>query len=229
MLQDVDNADSAFGVGDIITVSFSMGTDLAAVAGDKAFVDRLFSFEPPIGRDYSGEWLGDNLFQVRALDTVGGELLLCNHEGCAAGDQSNVTVVGVLRNRGDSSIPTSARAPLSGISGSGAPRLERFEVSDPDNLDYVFSDNDAINITFDRSTDLGAVEAKRSRVDALFSFNIPLGEEYSGEWEDDSTFRSMTMILETRSAYSLLSTHYSPLTTQSSPITTHQTPLPTNY
>ena len=199
---DVDNGDGVYGAGDIITVHFSMGTDLGAVSGGKAFVDRLLSFEPPIGTDYSGEWLSDALFRVTALDTVGGELLLCNHAGCTAEQQSNVTIVGVLRNRGDSSPPTTSRAHLSGISGNAAPVLQRFEVSDPDNLDYVFSDNDQLHITFDRSSDLGAVEAKRARVDALFSFNIPLGEDYSGAWSDDSTFR--ITILETRYALPLI-------------------------
>ena len=194
--EDEDNADAVYGAGDIITVTFSHGTDLAAAEGNKGFVDRLFSFEPSIGTDYSGVWRSDSLFEVRVLDTIGGALLLCNHAGCAPEQQSNVTVVGTLRNRGASSLATDARAHLSGISGNGAPQIERFEVSDPDNLDYVFSDNDAINITFDRSSDLGTVEAKRARVDALFSFNIPLGEDYSGEWQDDSTFR--ITIVDTR-------------------------------
>ena len=85
-------------------------------------------------------------------------------------------------------------------------------MSDPDLGDYVFSNDDAIAITFDRSTDLGmethrhpitsdrpftlhplhtltgAVEAKRKRVDALFDFSTPLGENYTGSWLDDSVF-----------------------------------------
>ena len=101
-----------YGVGDIITISFSHGTDLAAVEGDKAFVDRLFSFEPSIGTDYSGTWSTDSLFEVRVLDTIGGALLICNHAGCTPEQQSNVTVIGTLRNRGASSLPTDARAHL---------------------------------------------------------------------------------------------------------------------
>ena len=105
---------------------------------------------------------------MRALDTVGGELRVCNHAGCAAEQRSNVTLVGVLRNRGGTSAISESRAHLSGVSDAGAPQLERFEVMDPGSdtdkqVDYVFSDGDQITITFDRATDLGAVEAIRER------------------------------------------------------------------
>ena len=75
-----------------------------------------------------------------------------------------------------------------GISDSGPPLLERFEVSDPDQLDYFFTDDDIVTAVFDRATDLGANEARRGRVDALLAFNIPPGADYSGQWLDDSTF-----------------------------------------
>lgn len=186
--EDYDNGDSVYGEGDIITITYNYRTDRGAYMGNKDFVDRLFRFDPPLGTDYTGEWSDDRTFQVRALDTVGGELRLCNHAGCTPQEQSNVTIVGVLRNRGGTSSIAQSSTHLSGVSDRGAPELERFEVSDPDNLDYVFSNEDQVMVTFDRSSDLGAVEATRKRVDALFSFNIPLGEDYSGLWLDDSTF-----------------------------------------
>ena len=191
--EDYDNADSVFGAGDTITVRFNQPTNLGAAAGEKAFVDRLFRFDPPIGTDYTGEWEDAQTFRVRALDTVGGELLVCNHAGCAPQQRSNVTLVGELRNRGGTSAVAVSSAHLSGISDAGAPQIARFEVADPGSdtdgsVDYVFSDGDQITIAFDRSSDLGAVEATRKRVDALFSFNIPLGEDYTGEWRDDSIF-----------------------------------------
>ena len=43
-------------------------------------------------------------------------------------------------------------APLSGVSDNGAPVVERFRVSDPDNGDYVYSDDDALTVVFDRLT-----------------------------------------------------------------------------
>jgi len=42
-----------------------MPTDRAAWTGDKAFVDRLFRIQPPIGADYSGEWQTDRLFRIQ--------------------------------------------------------------------------------------------------------------------------------------------------------------------
>ena len=93
-----------------------MPTDRAAARGDKAFVDRLFRIQPPIGADYSGEWQTDRLFRIQALDTVGGDLLLCNHDGCGAHQTSNATLSGTLRNRGSTSRPSVTRAALVGIS-----------------------------------------------------------------------------------------------------------------
>ena len=61
-------------------------------------------------------------------------------------------------------------------------------MSDPDQLDYFFTDDDIVTAVFDRATDLGANEARRGRVDALLAFNIPPGADYSGQWLDDSTF-----------------------------------------
>ena len=214
-VEDTDNKDDTWSPGDFITLTFDMPTNRAAEAGDKAFVDRLFRIEPSIGTDYSGEWVTERLFRIQALDTVGGELLLCNHDGCTAQQQSNATLVGILRNRGSTSQPTSTRAKLSGVSDEGPPLLEKFEVraararpphrecrrahgpmaparppqvSDPDNLDYFFTDDDIVTAVFDRATDLGANEGPRTRVDALLSFNIPPGADYSGAWQDDSTF-----------------------------------------
>ena len=186
--EDPDNGDATFGTGDVIRVHFSVRTDRGANKGPKAFVDRLFRFDPPIGTDYTGAWLTDQTFEVRALDTVGGELRICNHDGCAPRDRSNVTLVGTLRNRGGTSPVAASSKHISGISDAGAPQLTSFVVSDPDNADYVFSNDDQVTVTFDRASDLGAVEAKRKRVDALFSFNIPLGEDYSGQWMDESVF-----------------------------------------
>ena len=53
--------------GDFITVSFDMATDRAASAGDKAFVDRLLRIDPPLGTDYSGEWVDDTAFGAFAV------------------------------------------------------------------------------------------------------------------------------------------------------------------
>ena len=59
-VEDTDNADDVWSPGDFLTINFDMPTDRAAWTGDKAFVDRLFRIQPPIGADYSGEWLGAN-------------------------------------------------------------------------------------------------------------------------------------------------------------------------
>lgn len=65
-VEDTDNADDVWSAGDFIKLTFDMPTDLAAARGDRAFVDRLFRIEPPIGADYSGEWRTDRLFRIQA-------------------------------------------------------------------------------------------------------------------------------------------------------------------
>ena len=197
-VEDYDNGDAVYGAGDLITVRFNHGTNLGANEGGKAFVDQLFHFDPPIGADYTGEWADARTFRVRALDTLGGELRICNHAGCEPRLRSNVTLVGTLRNRGGTSPGAVTSSALGGISDSGAPQLERFEVRDPgaatnNDVDYVFSDGDQITIAFDRSTDLGAVEAKQKRVEALFDFSIAPGVDYTGAWMDDSVFTITVM------------------------------------
>ena len=60
----------------------------------------------------------------------------------------------------------------------------------PDHGDSVFGDGDKVRVFFDQATDRAqAVDAgDKAFVDGLFSFSLPLGLEYMGEWEDDSTF-----------------------------------------
>ena len=186
--EDPDNGDDVFGAGDVLRVHFAQATNRGANSGGKAFVDRLLAFEPPIGASYSGAWRDDMTFVVRALDCVGGELRICDHAGCAPEARSNVTLVGRLRNRGGTSPAADSMRHLAGVSDAGAPRVESFVVSDPDDADYVFSDGDRVTVQLDRMSDLGAYEARWPRVDALFDFNIPLGADYLGEWADDSVF-----------------------------------------
>ena len=47
--EDPDHGDRVYSAGDVIKVHFNMQTDLGAVVGNKAFVDRLLRYEccPP--------------------------------------------------------------------------------------------------------------------------------------------------------------------------------------
>ena len=67
-----DHGDSLFGDGDTVRVLFDQATDRAqgADAGDKTFVDALFSFSMPLGLEYMGEWLDDSTFAVTVLSTT---------------------------------------------------------------------------------------------------------------------------------------------------------------
>ena len=67
-----DHGDSIFGDGDVVRVFFDQATDRAqgADAGDKSFVDALFSFSMPLGLEYMGEWTDDSTFAVTVISTT---------------------------------------------------------------------------------------------------------------------------------------------------------------
>ena len=86
------------------------------------------------------------------------------------------------------------------------PRIVRTELDDPDNGDDVVGNGDQLRVYFDQGTDRGRssqpagakTAGNRAYVDALFGFSFPLGIDYMGEWEDDSTF--LVTIINTISA-----------------------------
>ena len=68
---------------------------------------------------------------------------------------------------------------------------------DPTDLDSVYGAGDILTLTFSMPTDRGATNATDAEardggmglVDRLFAFSTPLGDNYTGAWLDDSTFR----------------------------------------
>ena len=60
---DPDNADQVYGSGDTITITFNVDTDQPPVTS-KDDLDRIFIFDPPLGTDYSGEWLNAKTLRI---------------------------------------------------------------------------------------------------------------------------------------------------------------------
>ena len=65
--EDPDNSGLDYGAGDTLTVTFSKPTNRDVATDERRYVDSIFSFEPDIGDDYSGEWLDDSTFLVTVL------------------------------------------------------------------------------------------------------------------------------------------------------------------
>jgi subtilisin-like proprotein convertase family protein len=64
---DPDDLDQNYGSGDTLTISFNVDTDQPAV-GQKAELDRIFVFDPPLGIDYVGEWLDAKTLQITIIE-----------------------------------------------------------------------------------------------------------------------------------------------------------------
>lgn len=82
-----------------------------------------------------------------------------------------------------------------------SPLLIAAVMDDPDDGDSTFGNGDVIMISFDRPTNVSDLAlsgnpaaigfdkgTKMDYVDSLFTLSEPLGDEYSGEWLDASTF-----------------------------------------
>jgi hypothetical protein len=81
---------------------------------------------------------------------------------------------------------------LQGDFGTFAPpRIISFVVDDPDDLDEVYSAGDTLTLSLDMATDALSVHepsGDRSYVDSIFTFSLSVGADYSGNWQDSSTF-----------------------------------------
>ena len=148
-------------------------------------MDSLFTFEPPIGEDYSGAWRDDSTFVVTLL-AVG--------DAAPALGEARAIVAGAIH---DAAMrrPSAAgnAAVLSGNYGvSTPPQIVSFVADDPGDGDSAYGAGDTLTITLDQATDRGGANASShgnmSFVDGLFAFSTPLGSRYSGEWRSDSVF-----------------------------------------
>jgi hypothetical protein len=103
---------------------------------------------------------------------------------------------GLIVNAAGNSEAASGQALLVGSFGSlEAPKIlpvGGFILEDVDNADTVFGEGDSLFIYFDRLTDRGGLDAPtrgdEAFVNALFTFTHPLGAQFSGEWQDASSF-----------------------------------------
>jgi hypothetical protein len=195
---DPDNSGLGFGTGDTLTLSFSRPTNRDTSTDQKLYVDSLLTFSPPVGDDYSGEWVDDSTFVVTLL-SVG--------QAAPALGTARATVGGAIRDR-DHTRPSAAgqSAVLSGNYGlDSPPAIVSFVADDPFDLDAVYGAGDTLTLTLNMATNRGVLltnltsddgssqgaspESGMALVDRLFDISTPLGSNYTGRWLDDSTFR----------------------------------------
>ena len=81
------------------------------------------------------------------------------------------------------------------LEGSFGPELIKvmsMTASDPDSSDPAYDIGDAITIHFSEKTNKGELpdrKVSRADIDALLQFNLPLGEDYRGDWLTCDTLR----------------------------------------
>ena len=198
VIEDLDNADTAYGEGDSLFIVFDRATDLGrgAAKGAEAFVGGLFDFSHALGSRYSGEWQDASSFVVTIVNATGEGVTT---DGCCT-LAANIRVTpggagtsGEIRNRasvsGKSVQVSTALVPRgAGVGSLDPPILTSFVASDPDGGDRAYGVGDSILITFHGRSNKGAHRGGKAFVDSLFDMVPLLGDSYSGTWADGSTF-----------------------------------------
>ena len=136
-----------------------------------------------LGSRYRGEWLTRERLLITIAEFADG-----TRSSARVGVTTAHTIIG-SRNTSQSVLSTS-------IGSTIAPKLIGAQADDPDNLDYVYSSGDTVNILFDRPTNRAGGERSGDKafVDELFAFSQKLAYDYSGSWlpgllDGDSIFR----------------------------------------
>ena len=145
---DPDNSEPEFGAGDELELAFSRPTNRDSTAATRGYVDSLFAFEPPVGDEYTGEWLDDATFRVVVL-SVG-------MHAPAFGTASARVVGTVYDDARARQAAGGASVVLSGNYGvATSPRIVSFVADDPDDLDDEYSVGDTLTVTLDMATNRG--------------------------------------------------------------------------
>ena len=167
-------------------------------------MDTTLSFDASLGADYSGVWVTPDTFVITVLDPTGaGEGPRVNKTSGAV-----LSVASWLHNAPGTSPRSYAEYRIAvgdfGRSES-SPRLLRFFARDHDNANASYDAGDQLVMQFDMNVNRGRCLyetttfdnlptcARRASggtdyVDSLLSVSASIGANYSGAWEDGSTF-----------------------------------------
>lgn len=178
--------------GDALQLRFDSALNVKPawpLKGSRSFVDALFSFSDALGDDYTGEWRDASTFVVTVLRTASVPPVL-NASASAVVGATTVRVIGNVRNSAATDAPRDdVPVALTGDFGSDeAPEAQSVIARDPDNSGLGFEPGDTLTMSFSLPTNRDTASGAKIYVDSLFTFDPPVGDDYSGEWQDDSTF-----------------------------------------
>jgi hypothetical protein len=185
---DPKNEDAIFGDGDLITVLFSQETNRPSVS-DRAQIDALFNFSAPLGLSYKGAWSSYTTLAITITTATGGNPEIGSFR---------IAVIGNLRNKDLSSLPSRAVSPvLTGNWGTKAgPAILSLVADDPDDGDGIYSDGDTVTVTFSEPTNAPDASNKAQLL-ALFDFSADLGTSLAGTWLANSSVLRITVVQAT--------------------------------
>ena len=188
----VGGSDGDLDAGDKLYIEFFPPTNRFRMTGsiaDRAQIDLVLNFSLPIGADYNGIWLNDNLFEITILDATGAEIFQRGRlfVNCIE------TAIAPIRNVDGISGGCFSRSPNPVQGDFGQSALTIALTAKGDN-DGAVTDGDQILIRFSEPTDKainGAFEGdygNKTVVDKLFTFTQKLGLNYEGTWLSRTEF-----------------------------------------
>ena len=193
---DPDNSDSVPSAGDTIRILFDRKTSRGLTArppppqeGTMAYANFFLAFTPSIGDLYTARFLPDNMTLVVTILSGNPSW---THEVFGVPSKMRIKPESQIRSSFGASDPVNRELVLGQtfFGKPGPPVFESATVSDYDNFNTAWSGGDVIRMVFDRSTDDGrrGVSGGRAYIDSIFETDHHLGNEYTGQWEDTSTF-----------------------------------------
>ncbi len=198
---DPDAADAIYSAGDIITVLFSLPTNILSLAGGdllltKSELDTLFTFSQDLGDDFIGRVISPSLLEIEIVDITNATPPVVGVLTITPKPDSGLT-----NAEGSAPASTEPSPPLEGSFGDRAgPLITALVAHDPKTVPVGgFDAGDTITARFNEGTDqagFGAapITLTKSQVDAIFDVSQNLGANYNGRWENPSTF--ITTILD---------------------------------
>lgn len=166
----------------------------------KEEISELFVFSQLLGDKYEGRWLRKGtIFEIDILDATGSTAAEAAGPPFVGGFVVWTTAANgrYLRDADGKSEPCEMISPV--LEGSFGPELIKvisMRASDPDDGDPAYDVGDAITIQFSEKTNKGELpdrKVSRADIDKLLKFNMPLGEDYRGDWLTCDTLR-ITML-----------------------------------
>ena len=185
-LDDVDNGDDVYGVGDVLILQFDIPTNTPTIVvpganSSRAAVDALFAFSRPLGVEYSGVWATPSRYIITVINPSGGALVLGKSTVTVTTDQ-------IKNAAGDLLDANNQTVTITGDAGVlSEPAITRFTVVVAANATN-YTDGDTMVLHFDMATNRGGgsevSSGGKAYVDHLFGFSAVIAANYNGAWRD---------------------------------------------